>query len=84
MLCYGTSNKSLDVQRAWVKTHQSKTLSVTAWQKIFDYNLPNDHIMTLIVVNKTAIKMHNQSCLMQTEYCNVQKISDKDLLFATD
>ena len=84
MLCYGTSNKSLDVQRAWVSTHQSKTLSVTAWQKIFDYNLPNDHIMTLIVVNKTAIKMHNQSCLMQTEYCNVQKISDKDLLFATD
>ena len=41
-------------------------------------------LKALIVVNKTAIKMHNQSCLMQTEYCNVQKISDKDLLFATD
>ena len=60
------------------------TLSIKAWQKIFGYSLPDDHKMTLVVVNKTAIKMHNQSCLMQTEYCNVQKISDKDLLFATD
>ena len=54
---------------------------------VYFKNLPT-YLVTilkaLIVVNKTAIKMHNQSCLMQTEYCNVQKISDKDLLFATD